>query len=279
MNIINLETTLFFMETPISIQLQHMWVISRGGLLWNGEKNLVGIQYKHPRWTISSQSVKEQKTEKCLAFDDYLNFCIHLLSFQNKTSSHTLHSVCLGICLSVSESQCWAGQGHRGFSDGVGGLCFATLSSKSCLSVQSSWTSCNNINGPLNRLLCCAALAWVTSHTCTLAHSVMHKYDRACVDTTCSQIYTEIPFSHTPDHRCMFNLASTSMHRFTQQYTVDLLHISLISALLGLIILNSAATLPDSVFVCLLCLFVCLCEQTVALLVFAYGSSFVTVNH
>lgn len=86
------------------------------------------------------------------------------------------------FCLS-SQSQCRVGPGHRGFSNGVGGLFFAALSSKSCLSVLSSWTSCNNINGPLNSLLCCAALVWVTSHTCTLSRSEMHAYGRGMAAT------------------------------------------------------------------------------------------------
>lgn len=141
---------------------------------------MVEIQYKHPRWPISSQSVEEQKTRKRSTFDDDLS--LHpsfILSGQN-FPSHVAVCLCVGICLSISESQCWAGLGHRGFSDGVGGLCFAAQSSKSCLSVLSSWTSCNNRNGPLNRLLCCASLAWVTSHTCTLALSETHTYDGAC---------------------------------------------------------------------------------------------------
>lgn len=84
------------------------------------------------------------------------------------------------VCLFFlfSQSQCRVGPGHRGFSNGVGGLFFAALRSKSCLSVLSSWTSCNNINGPLKSLLCCAALVWVTSHTCTLSRSEMHAYGR-----------------------------------------------------------------------------------------------------
>lgn len=87
------------------------------------------------------------------------------------------------FCLSFYEAQCRVGLGHRGFSNGVGGLFFAALSSKSCLSVLSSWTSCNNINGPLNSLLCCAALAWVTSHTWTLSRSEMHAYCQGMVAT------------------------------------------------------------------------------------------------
>lgn len=87
------------------------------------------------------------------------------------------------FCLSFYEAQCRVGLGHRGFSNGVGGLFFAALSSKSCLSVLSSWTSCNNINGPLNSLLCCAALAWVSSHTCTLSRSEMHAYCQGTVAT------------------------------------------------------------------------------------------------
>lgn len=86
------------------------------------------------------------------------------------------------VCL-FSQSQCRVGPDHRGFSNGVGGLFFAALSSKSCLSVLSSWTSCNNINGPLNSLLCCAALVWVTSHTCTLSRSEMHAYSQGMAAT------------------------------------------------------------------------------------------------
>lgn len=110
-------------------------------------------------------------------FDDDLNLhSSFILSGQNFP---LCLAVCLfvGVCLSISEPQCWAGPGQRGFCNGVGGLCFAAQSSKSCLSVLSSWTSCNNTNGPLNRLLCCAALAWVTSHT--LACSEKHTYDGA----------------------------------------------------------------------------------------------------
>lgn len=79
--------------------------------------------------------------------------------------------VCGLLFVFFSQSQCRVGLGRRGFSNGVGGLFSAALSSKSCLSVLSSWTSCNNINGPLNSRLCCAALVWVTSHTCTLSRS------------------------------------------------------------------------------------------------------------
>lgn len=79
--------------------------------------------------------------------------------------------VCGLLFVFFSQSQCRVGPGRRGFSNGVGGLFSAALSSKSCLSVLSSWTSCNNINGPLNSRLCCAALVWVTSHTCTLSRS------------------------------------------------------------------------------------------------------------
>lgn len=91
--------------------------------------------------------------------------------------------VCGLLFVFFPQSQCRVGPGHRGFSNGVGGLFFAALSSKSCLSVLSSWTSCNNINGPLNSLLCCAALVWVTSHTCTLSRSEMHAYGRGTAAT------------------------------------------------------------------------------------------------
>lgn len=96
---------------------------------------------------------------------------------------HVLFSCLWTFACLFSHSQCRVGPGHRGFSNGVGGLCFAALSSKSCLSVLSSWTSCNNINGPLNSLLCCAALVWVTSHTCTLSRSEMHAYGRGTAAT------------------------------------------------------------------------------------------------
>lgn len=107
---------------------------------------------------------------------------LHHLSFSRKVP-HALFFFFVDFCLSFTESQCRVGLGHRGFSNGVGGLFFAALSSKSCLSVLSSWTSCNNINGPLNSLLCCAALAWVTSHTCTLSRSEMHAYDHGTAAT------------------------------------------------------------------------------------------------
>lgn len=139
--------------------------------------------------------------------------------------SHVVVCLFVGICLSISESQCGAGLGHRGFSDGVGGLCFAAQSSKSCLSVLSSWTSCNNINGPLNRLLCCAALAWVTSHTCTLALSETHTYDGACWQPHAHMLTNSYTKSHVHTLKAAGGssamLASTYIHRHTQQYTVD----------------------------------------------------------
>ena len=39
-------------------------------------------------------------------------------------------------------------------SGGVGGLCFDAQGTKSCLSVQTSWTSCKNTRSPLNRTQC-----------------------------------------------------------------------------------------------------------------------------
>ena len=129
------------------------------------------VKFRHWSWVWDAQSVEEHKN----GFNLQSSF---ILSGQNFPSSL---AVCLfvGVCLSISEPQCWAGPGRRGFSDGVGGLCFAAQGSKSCLSVLSSWTSCNNTNGPLNRLLCCAALAWVTSHTRTLARSELSTCDWA----------------------------------------------------------------------------------------------------
>lgn len=133
--------------------------------------------------------------------------------------SHVAVCLFVGICLSISESQCGAGLGHRGFSDGVGGLCFAAQSSKSCLSVLSSWTSCNNINGPLNRLLCCAALAWVTSHTCTLALSETHTYDGACWQphTHAHKFIHKITRSHAQGRRWFFSHARK--HLYPQTHT------------------------------------------------------------
>lgn len=120
-----------------------------------------------------------------------------------KTSSCTFF-LFVDFCLSFYEAQCRVGLGHRGFSNGVGGLFFAALSSKSCLSVLSSWTSCNNINGPLNSLLCCAALAWVTSHTCTLSRSEMHAYCQGTVATLLAhKSLPKIMHSHAHSGRWM----------------------------------------------------------------------------
>lgn len=122
------------------------------------------------------------KRWKCLALDGDFKFLFSFFFFNivNHLAENFLMHFFLFVdfCLSFSESQCRVGPGHRGFSNGVGGLFFAARSSKSCLSVLSSWTSCNNINGPLNSLLCCASLAWVTSHTCTLSRSEMHANGR-----------------------------------------------------------------------------------------------------
>lgn len=157
---------------------------------WRFSRHIPDGQFLRSQW-------KNRKTRKRAAFDDDLNLhSSFILSGQNFPSSL---AVCLfvGVCLSISEPQCWAGPGHRGFCNGVGGLCFAAQSSKSCLSVLSSWTSCNNTNGPLNMLLCCAALAQVTSHTRTLARSETHTYDGA-------EIHTKSICSHVSKRRRMF---------------------------------------------------------------------------
>lgn len=115
----------------------------------------------------------------------------------------------------------WAGLGHRGFCNGVGGLCFAAQSSKSCLSVLNSWTSCNNTNGPLNRLLCLSGLGYIPH---TLARSETHVYDGADWQPH-SHAHKFIPKTYvhtlvnTGGHADMH--ASTNMHRDTQQYTLD----------------------------------------------------------
>lgn len=97
---------------------------------------------------------------------------------------HVLFFLSVDFCLSFFLSHN-AGLGRATGVSAMGWeVCFfAALSSKSCLSVLSSWTSCNNINGPLNSLLCCAALVWVTSHTCTLSRSEMHAYGRGTAAT------------------------------------------------------------------------------------------------
>lgn len=190
-----------------------------GSRIWQRfSTNIPYGQFPHSQW-------KNKKHGNALLLMKF-RICIHPSSFQKKkkkTSPHTWQFVCLQACVCPFLSHS-AGLGHRGFSDGVGGLCFVAQSSKSCLSVLSSWTSCNNINGPLNKLLCCAALAWVTSHTCTLSHSETHTDDGACW-----QLHTHahkfIPKSHshmlTPTGGCSDMLASTNVHRYTQQYTVN----------------------------------------------------------
>lgn len=106
---------------------------------------------------ISAQSAQEKKKNwKCSAFD-----CATIpSSFRDKIFPLAFATLC--VCRHLFDrflshnAGLGRGRGPGGFGDGVGGLCFAARSSKSCLSVLSSWTSCNNTNGPLNRLLCCA---------------------------------------------------------------------------------------------------------------------------
>lgn len=132
---------------------------------------------------------------------------------------HSWLTVCLfvGVYLYISEPHCWAGQGHRGFSNGVGGLCFVAQSSKSCLSVLSSWTSCNNTYGPLNRLLCCAALAWVTSITCTLAQPEMRPWWISLAEMHAHKWTLKRVYSHSCECRCTDPPLITDTHRNTQQ--------------------------------------------------------------
>lgn len=162
MNIINLETKLCIVETFNKRQYE-LWV--RKADIWSWLSSEVQMSHTISFFFFFLQWVKKKKQEtwRNPPSDDDLN-----LPFRTKRLLSCLAvCLCVGVCLSISGPQCWAGPGHRGFCDGVGGLCFAAPSSKSCLSVLSSWTSCNNTNRPLNRLLCCAARGWVTSHTHT----------------------------------------------------------------------------------------------------------------
>lgn len=166
----------------------------------------------------------------------------------------------------------------------MGGLCFAARSSNSCLSVLSSWTSCNNINGPLNRLLCCAARAWVTSHTCTLALSERRTHMRGGggghsdkPPTHAHGFHGKITRSHARDPAGGSSAVppSTNTHRNRKPHSGDLC-----STVIGHL---KPCCQPARQPVCLspqfVCLFVNVCGQKVGLLVFVYGSLFVRVNH
>lgn len=177
----------------------------------------------------------------------------------------------MDFCLS-SQSQCRVGPGHRGFSNGVGGLFFAALSSKSCLSVLSSWTSCNNINGPLNSLLCCAALVWVTSHTCTLSRSEMYAYSWGTAATLLVQkALAKNPAFARSWWQVDGHTRNTALSIRAAQTCADLC----LTMIDHIHLCCHSSCRP----VCLSLLFVCLCGQTVGQLVFVLGSSFVTLNH
>lgn len=139
------------------------------------------------------QVTESTKQRMDAAFSSDLNLHSFFAAFQ-QTSPHAWQFIYAGVCLSISEPQCWAGLDHRGFCNGVGGLCFVAQSSKPCLSVPSSCTSCNNTNRPLNRLLCCAALAWVTSHTLALCET--HAYALMTARLATAHTFKFMPKTH-----------------------------------------------------------------------------------
>lgn len=147
------------METPLITEEKHTAVKNDGA-----RSEEIQLANFFPQVTEST------KQRMDAAFNSDLNLHSFFAAFQ-QTSPHAWQFIYAGVCLSISEPQCWAGLDHRGFCNGVGGLCFVAQSSKPCLSVPSSCASCNNTNRPLNRLLCCAALAWVTSHTLALCET------------------------------------------------------------------------------------------------------------
>lgn len=153
------------------------------------------------------QVTESTKQRMDAAFSSDLNLHSFFAAFQ-QTSPHAWQFIYAGVCLSISEPQCWAGLDHRGFCNGVGGLCFVAQSSKPCLSVPSSCTSCNNTNRPLNRLLCCAALAWVTSHTLALCET--HAYALMTARLATAHTFKFMPKTHV--HRLINTSRCAGMH-------------------------------------------------------------------
>lgn len=152
MVIVNVERKLFFNHRNSHIQPDtHLNYELKRPIVKNEKENL----QENQRLLLHSQH-KEKKNWKCSAFD-----CATIpSSFWDKIFPLAFATLC--VCRHLFDrflshnAGLGRGRGPGGFGNGVGGLCFAARSSKSCLSVLSSWTSCNNTNGPLNRLLCCA---------------------------------------------------------------------------------------------------------------------------
>lgn len=207
-----------------------------------------------------SQSVEEQKTRKRAPFDGDLNFHSSLiLSGQNFPSCL---AVCLfvGVCLSISEPQCWAGPGWATGVSAMGWEVYV-LQLRALSLVCLSWTAGQAVIIQTGLWTgCCVSLAWVTSHTHLLAqkHTFMMGQTGNHIHTHTNS-YQKHMFTHSWTQEdmqtCMPALICTETHNNTLLITTKWACTDLcLNVIDHLQLSRHSAWRP----VCLLCLFVSL---------------------